>query len=131
METEQRFNKVEKRIKTVEEAILLLSELSIGHGERLDDSLRDRENLNEKISALIDAQIRSEDRTQEANTKISALIDAQIRTEDRMQETNAKLAFLADLQIENVNSIKEINQALDKLIELVNNSRQRLDRLES
>ncbi len=123
METEQRFNKVEKGVETVEEAILLLSELSIGHGERLEDSLRDRENLNTKISALIDAQIRSEDRMQETNAKLALLADSQ-------QETNAKLAFLADSQIENRNSIKEINQALDKLIELVSSSQQRLDRLE-
>lgn len=65
--------KVEKRVKTVEEAVLLLTELTISHGERLEDSLRDKENLNAKISALVDAQIRSEDKLQNINSALEQL----------------------------------------------------------
>lgn len=114
MSVEERLDKTERRIETVEDAIKLLSKLIANHDDRLYDSLKGREDLNEKITMLIDSQIHSEDILQstkgELNAKMSALIDAQIRSEDKIQN---------------------INQALDKLTELVNKSHQRLDRLES
>ena len=114
MNVEERMNRAERRIETVEDAIQLLSKLIANHDDRLYDSLKSREDLDAKITMLIDAQIKSEDKLQnqsvELNTKISALFDAQIRSEDQIQN---------------------INKALDKLTGLVNKSHQRLDRLES
>ena len=65
MSADERLGKVERRVKTVEQAIELLTELVVSHGEILENSLRNGDELNAKISALVDAQIRSEDAIQQ------------------------------------------------------------------
>lgn len=109
MNTEERVGKVERRVKNVEEAIVLLTALTDNHNDRLEDSLGANNNLDAKISALIDAQIAGEDKMSSLREKLSALADAQIRSEDRIQN---------------------INQALERLTELVRAAHQRLDVLE-
>ncbi|MGI8641204.1 MAG: hypothetical protein ACR2MG_14810 [Pyrinomonadaceae bacterium] len=77
MNSEERVGKAERRIKTVEDAIILLTVLTDSHNDRLETLLKDDENLNAKISALIDAQISSEDQIQsinEALDKLTALV---------------------------------------------------------
>lgn len=78
MNSEKKIERLERKVKTVEEAILLLSELTASHDEMLYIQMKSDEDLNEKISALIDAQIRSED-------KMEALNTAQNKTEEKMQ----------------------------------------------
>ncbi len=73
MNTEDRFGKVERRVKSVEQAIQLLSELVISHDESFVKSLKNDEELNQKISALIDAQIRSEDKLHNINSALERL----------------------------------------------------------
>ena len=114
MSIEQRVSKMERKVSTVEDAIKLLSQLVASHDDRLFDSLKKDEDLSAKITILIDAQIRSEDKIQnideDLKAKIAILIDAQIRSEDKIQN---------------------INVALDKLTELVKTAHSRIDRLES
>jgi len=57
----------------MEKAIKILTELIVSHDERLVKSLNNDEDLNAKISALVDAQIRSED-------KLQLLAEAQVRS---------------------------------------------------
>ncbi|MCD9184848.1 MAG: hypothetical protein LUM44_00325 [Pyrinomonadaceae bacterium] len=55
---------VEKRVKLMEEAIMMLKDLIIRHDERLDtfqaEIRESREDFNFKMNALIDSQIRNE-----------------------------------------------------------------------
>jgi uncharacterized coiled-coil protein SlyX len=103
MNVEERIQKAERKIATVEDAIKLLSQLVTNHDERLVDSLKGREDSDAKINMLIDSQKRSDD-------KINVLIDSQKRSDDK---------------------IHSINQALDKLTELVKASHSRIDGLEN
>ena len=75
MSSEERFGKLERRVKTVEEAITLLSNLLASHDDRLEDSVKDTENLEAKIAALVDAQIRSEDKLQNINDALDKLTE--------------------------------------------------------
>jgi chromosome segregation ATPase len=124
MSIEERVGKMERRVQNVEEAIALLTALITSHDDRLEDSVKDGENLEAKISALIDAQIRSED-------KISGLAERQDKTEALMQEVINQLSNLAERQSSSETRLESINNALDKLTELAKNAHQRLDRLES
>ncbi len=103
MNTGERIGKIEKRVNTIEKAVQILTELIVSHDERLVKTLNNDEDLNAKISALVDAQIRSED-------KLQALIDTQMRNEDRLQI---------------------INSALGQLTQLVEKAHSRIDRLEN
>jgi DNA repair ATPase RecN len=86
----EEFKKLEPRVKTVEDAIRLLTELTLRHEERLDDHeqrLADHEqrlaeqesaerNLTAKMEALVDAQIRTEDALQRLTIKVDRLAGA-------------------------------------------------------
>jgi len=51
----------------------LLTVLTDSHNDRFESLLKDDENLNAKVSALIDAQISSEDRIQSINEALDKL----------------------------------------------------------
>jgi uncharacterized coiled-coil protein SlyX len=70
MSIEERVGKVEKRVKTVEEAITLLSNLLASHDARLKNPVKDRGNLEAKMTELLAAQARSD-------ARMAALIEAQ------------------------------------------------------
>ncbi len=71
---------VEERVGLVEEAILILRDLNINHGERLDDYFRalreSREDFEFKLNALIDAQMRNESEIKELKDSTNALKEA-------------------------------------------------------
>jgi len=75
MNTEERIGKTERRIKTVEDAVVLLTVLTDSHNDRLESLLKNDDNLNAKISALIDAQINSEDRMLKINEALDKLTE--------------------------------------------------------
>lgn len=75
MDSEQKIAKLGRRVKTVEEAVLLLTELTTIHDEKSYTHMKNGEELNAKISAMIDAQIRSEDKIQTINQALDKLID--------------------------------------------------------
>ncbi len=76
MSIEQRVTKMERKVSTVEDAISLLSQLIASHDDRLYDSLKKDEDLDAKITMLIDAQIRSEDKIQNINTALDSINEA-------------------------------------------------------
>ncbi|MDQ3133074.1 MAG: hypothetical protein M3Q99_20270 [Acidobacteriota bacterium] len=84
MSIEERVSKSERKIETVEDAIKLLSKLIANHDERLYDSLKGREDLNEKITMLIDAQIRNEDAIQKVNQHIDKLAELVAKSHQRL-----------------------------------------------
>lgn len=83
MKLEDKVNKNERRIKTVEEAIVLLTELTTSHSDRLEKSVFDMDELRA-------AQRQTDE-------KMNMLIDAQIKTEDGMQKLEEKMRELADI----------------------------------
>lgn len=68
---------VEKRVKLIEEAIMMLKDLIIRHDERLDkvekDGRNTTEDFNFKLNALIDSQIRNETELTEIKESIIEL----------------------------------------------------------
>jgi hypothetical protein len=102
----ENYNKLDRRVKTVEEAVLLLKELVLRADERadgVDERMSGFEaaltNLTVKLEALADAQIRTEE----------IVARAQIRTEESMIR-------LAEAQT-------HTDQRLDALIDIVRESR--------
>ena len=102
----ENYNKLDRRVKTVEEAVLLLKELVLRADERadgVDERMNGFEaaltNLTVKLEALADAQIRTEE----------LVARAQVRTEESM-------ARLAEAQA-------HTDQRLDALIDIVRESR--------
>ncbi len=79
MNTEERLGKVERKVNTIEQALQILTELIVSHDERLIKSWSNNEDLNAKISALVDAQIRGED-------KLQMLVNAQVRSESALEK---------------------------------------------
>ncbi len=75
MSIEQRVSKMERKVSTVEDAITLLSQLVASHDDRLFDSLKKDEDLSAKITMLVDAQIRSEDKIQNINEALDKLTE--------------------------------------------------------
>jgi hypothetical protein len=78
------YNKFDRRVKTVEEAVLLLKELVLKADERadgVDDRMNGFEaaltNLTVKLEALADAQIRTEE-------SMIRLAEAQAHTDQRL-----------------------------------------------
>lgn len=71
------YNRIESRVKNVEEAINLLTELTLRADERMDTFDAALINLATKVEALTDAQIR----TEEALTRLA---EAQTHTDQRL-----------------------------------------------
>ncbi|MGA9995760.1 MAG: hypothetical protein WBP93_10110 [Pyrinomonadaceae bacterium] len=69
--------KIETRVKTVEDAVRLLTELALSADERMDTFDSSLANLTTKLEALADAQIRTED-------AMARLAEAQARTNERL-----------------------------------------------
>lgn len=108
MSIEQKVEKLGRRVKTVEDAIVLLTALTDSHNDRLFDLVIEEENLNEKVSALVDAQIRTEEvlnslrqKSMETEEKISILIDMQIKSVSEIEKLH--------------NFSKEVNEKLEQL----------------
>ncbi len=79
---EKRVQKNEKKIGSIEDAIILLTQLAGSHDERLVKSVFDMDELRavqretqDKMNALIDAQIRGEDQTRELDKKMAELAE--------------------------------------------------------
>jgi hypothetical protein len=66
---------IEERVLHLEKSFTLLVELARSSNERLESHDRDFSNLDAKIAALADAQIR----TEESLNRLEALIERHIR----------------------------------------------------
>ncbi len=108
MSVDEKIEKIGKRLRTVEDAVILLTKLVDSHDDRLIYSLKEDENLSDKISALVDAQIRSED------------ILHSIR--QKSVETDDKISILVDMQMKSISeieSLREKTSELDKKLSLL------------
>ena len=83
---------VEKRLETVEEAILIMKDLLVSHDERLEDYFKvlqeSREDFNFKLNALIDAQMRNEtgiDKVKESIEKLSEASQSQLQRIENLE----------------------------------------------
>ena len=75
------------------------------HNQRFDD-------VDQKIAALVDSQVRAEERGHEIDKRISALVESQLRTEENVKRT--------DENVKNTEAnIKTTDEALRKLIATV------------
>lgn len=77
MREENRVRRIETRVKNVEEAIQLLTQLTLRADERMDSFDAALNNLTVKMEALADVQIRTED-------ALGRLAEAQAHTEQRL-----------------------------------------------
>ena len=107
------YNKLDRRVKTTEEAVQLLTYMARRADERMDDFDASLSNLTVKVEALADAQIRIEETL---SAKIEALADAQIRTQE-------SLARLADAQANLAEAQAHTDKRLDALIDIVREGR--------
>jgi ABC-type transporter Mla subunit MlaD len=71
------YRRIEPRVKNVEEAIQLLTELTLRADERMDNFDAALSNLVAKVEALTDAQIRTEE-------SLTRLAEAQAHTDQRL-----------------------------------------------
>ncbi len=111
MKAEEEIPKIKRRVKNVEEAIVLLTELTNRHTDRFEESAFSRTemrsgiaNTDEKLNALIDAQIRSEDRQIETDAK----------TAKSQRLSDAKIAFLAEAQKRSDERLVELAESQKK-----------------
>lgn len=73
----------EKRIKLIEEAIVIMKNLLVNHDERLESHYKSMENFREAMKS--ERRERKEAR-EDFEFKLNALIDAQIRNENAAVE---------------------------------------------
>lgn len=126
------YNKIKLRVKTVEEAVQLLTQMALRADERMD-GIDERmsefdaslNNLTVKVEALVDAQIRIEETL---SAKVEALVAAQIRTEETL---SSKIEILAAAQIRTEESLRRLTETqahtdkrLDALIDIVREDRE-------
>ena len=121
MKTEGEILRLKRRVGTIEGAITLLTELADRHTDRFEEFMfsmkemrSDQVNTDEKMNALIDAQIRSEDEQSKFRQK----------SDERQREVNAKFILFAEAQqrneekfVELQNEQKEMLKVLQKVVE--------------
>jgi hypothetical protein len=99
----ENYSKIESRVKTVEEAVLLLTDLKLRGEERMDGYDSALTNLTVKLEALADAQIRTEE-------ALKHLTEVQAESQKRLTEAQA-----------------HTDQRLDALIDIVREDREGRD----
>jgi hypothetical protein len=78
---------LEPRVKSVEDAIVLLTAMALRADERMDTFDGALSNLTVKIEALADAQIRTEEKLSRLESVVQQMAT----------DTNARLSHLAEL----------------------------------
>jgi hypothetical protein len=120
----ERYRDIEPRVKTVEEAVRLLTDLALRADELMDGFDSDLTNLTVKLEALTDAQIRTEkamahlagshQRMEESHTRLE---DAHTRLEDAHTRLEEAMGRLAETQAHS-------DRRLNALIEIVREERE-------
>ncbi len=85
---------------------------------------------DKKLAALVEAQIRTDERFAETDKKLAALVEAQIRTDERFTETDKKLLALAEAQAKTDEQMKRTDERVDRLtsdIAALNGRAERMD----
>lgn len=73
----ENYTKIKQRVKTMEEAVQVLTALALRADERMDGFELDFTNLNLKLEALANAQIRTEE-------AVARLTEAQAHADKRL-----------------------------------------------
>lgn len=107
------YGKIKRRVKTVEEAIQLLTHMARRADERMDEADKRVDEADERMGGF-EAALTN------LTVKLEALADAQIRTEELVARaqvrTEEAMARLAEAQT-------HTDQRLDALIDIVRESR--------
>ncbi len=103
--------RTERRLNRLERLFLL----GIGAGRR---ERRERHNLDDKLNALISAQISSEDKSGQAKAEFDAKMAALAQAQDRStQEFEAKMAALAEAQAKTDIVIQQSRRETEEFIQ--------------
>jgi chromosome segregation ATPase len=78
------YNKLESRVKNVEQAIQLLTEPALRADERMDSFGEGLNNLTSKVEVLADAQIRTESSLENLSEALTNLAEALAHTDQRL-----------------------------------------------
>ena len=137
-------DRIERRVKNVEEAIQLLTEAALRADERADTHQEwlnqlgaGQSNLEVKLAALTDAQIRTEDALKGIRESQAHLIEEQAglaesqkrltESQERLSEAQARLtedmARLAKAQERLAESQAHSDKRLDALIDIISEGR--------
>ena len=79
------------------------------------------DKTDERLAALIDSQIRADDRSDKLDERLAALIDSQIRADDRSDRTDERLATLVEAQVRMEDDLKRTDSNLKKTDENLRN----------
>lgn len=112
------YNKIKLRVKTVEEAIQILTHMALRANERMDGFDASFSNLTVKLEALADAQIHTEE-------SLARLADSHKRLEQahtRLEEAHTRLA---EAQVNLAETQAQTDKRLDALIDIVREDRER------
>lgn len=104
------------RVARLEKLIIPLIELAQNHDERMDYLTETMNTLGERVTALVDAQIRTEDRVAELTQNQTELVVAQ-------KELFGAQKRLAEAQIELADSVRHTDERLNALIDIVSQGR--------
>ena len=91
------YKKIETRVKTVEEAVLLLTQMALRSDERMDGFDASHNNLAVKAEALADAQIRTEESLARLADSQTHLVGAHTRLAEAQAHTDKRLDALIDI----------------------------------
>ena len=111
------YNKIKVRVKTVEEAVQILTRMALRADERMDGFDASFSNLTVKLEALVDAQIRTEE-------SLARLTDSHARLEEahtRLEEAHTRLA---EAQVNLAETQAHTDKRLDALIDIVRENRE-------
>jgi hypothetical protein len=84
------YNKIKLRVKTVEEAVQILTKMALRADERMDGFDSSFSNLTVKLAALADAQIRTEE-------ALGRLVESQVILAETQAHTDKRLDALIDI----------------------------------
>lgn len=90
------------RLAHLEEIVTRLADATLN---RIDD-------VDEKIAALIDSQIRHDRRFEEVDEKIAMLVDSQVRTEENLTRTEENVRRTEE-------NVRKTDESLRNLMEVV------------
>lgn len=122
------------RVQTLEEAMQLLVQIARRHDTRFDELTATMDNLGGRVTAMVDAQIRTEDALAELRQSQSELARETAEwfkeTNERFRETDGKFRELAESQRQTGEAMKELAESqrrtdvrLNALIDTISRSR--------
>jgi hypothetical protein len=111
-----------------EELIGLVVSLASGTLERFRATDRRADDVDEKISALVDSQVRAEDRHRNLDEKFAVLVDSQLRAQARVDildqkyvvrcdNIDGKIAALVDADLQAQERHRKLDEKFAVLIE--------------